>query len=371
MNTITDHDRKLADTLRSLFLEASADTPAPPRTRRIALASGGLAVGIATLAVLFWPPASARIKALLPDALKLVHVEVPSEPGAAIGSLSEQLTERTNEAPANRARSAAVHEVTGSGYLIASRSTTVFSKYQGQITSIAVELGDHVDASQVLATLDDANARFSLEEAKITLTSAELVLAAKRITRDQAQSSLKRKETLVDVLSKQDIEDTRTTWASAQNNVAQAQQDLDKASLAVRVAQEQVDALTVRAPIAGVVARLGAHVGDTVLERADSVRDSLSLMTIVDTKSMVIEADVAETNVAELRPGLHGEAVLDGFPDRPFAVEISRLAPVVSTDKGTIGLRLLLTAPPEGIRPGMAARIRITATDNQAGAIEK
>lgn len=371
MNTITDHDRKLADTLRSLSLEVSTDTPAPPWTRRIAVVSGLLVMGVAALAVLFWPQASGHIKALLPDALDLARVEVPSEPGAAIGSLPEQVTERNNEVPTSRASPAAIHEVTGSGYVIAPRSTAVFSKYQGQITSIAVETGDHVVAGQVLATLDDASARFSLEQAKITRASAELVLAARRITRDQAQSSLRRKQALIDVLSKQDVEDAQTTWESAQNSVAQAQQDLDTASLAVRVAEEQVGALTVRAPIAGVVARLGAHVGDTVLERADSVRDSLSLLTIVDTKSMLIEADVAETNMAELRPGLSGEAVLDGFPDRPFAVEILRLAPVVSTDKGTIGLRLLLTAPPEGIRPGMAARIRITTADNQAGAIEK
>ena len=374
MNTITDHDRKLAETLRSLSLEASADTPASPSPatgRRIALASGVLLVGAVALAVLFWSPASEQIKALFPDAWDSARLEGPSERGAAIGSSSEQAPKPTNETPANRAGVAAVHEVTGSGYLIAPRSTAVFSKYQGQITRIAVELGDHVDAGQVLVTLDDASARFSLEQAKIARRSAELVLAARRITRDQAQSSLRRKQALIDVLSKQDVEDARTTWESAQNAVAQAQQDLDEASLAVRVAEEQVDALTIRAPIAGVVARLGAHVGDTVLERADSVRDNLSLLTIVDTKSMVIEADVAETNMAALRPGLSGEAVLDGFPDRPFQVEILRLAPVVSSDKGTIGLRLLLTSPPDGIRPGMAARIRITTDENQAGAIEK
>lgn len=362
MNTITEHDRKLAETLRSLSLDASASIPPSTTGRRIVLAFGALLVGAAGLAVLLWSPASERIKALFPDAAS-ARLEVPSETGAAIGSPSGQTTTRTDEAAANRAQPVPFREVTGSGYLIAPRSTAVFSKYQGQITSIAVELGDHVVAGQLLVTLDDASARFSLEQAKIAQASAELVLAAKRITGDQAQSSLKRKEALASVLSKQDVEDARTTWASAQNDIAQARQDLDKASLDVRVAEEQVDALTVRAPIAGVITRLGAHVGDTVLERADSVRDSLSLLTIVDTNSMEIEADVAETNIAALRPGLNGEAVLDGFPDRPFAVEILRLAPAVSPDKGTIGLRLLPKAPPAGIRPGMAARIRFTAAD--------
>ncbi|WP_370676991.1 efflux RND transporter periplasmic adaptor subunit [Pleomorphomonas sp. PLEO] len=368
MNTITEHDRKLAETLRSLSPNASATTPPPTTGRRIALAFGALLVGATALAVLLWSPASEKIKALFPDAARL---EVPSETGATSGASSGQATTRTAEAPATRAQPVPIREVTGSGYLIAPRSTAVFSKYQGQITSIAVDLGDPVVAGQVLVTLDDASARFSLEQAKIEEASAELVLAAKRITGDQAQSSLKRKETLAGVLSKQDVEDARTTWASAQNDVAQARQDLDKASLAVREAEEQVGALTIRAPIAGVVTRLGAHVGDTVLERADSVRESQSLLTIVDTSSMEIEADVAETNMSALRPGLSGEAVLDGFPDRPFPVEILRLAPAVSPDKGTIGLRLLPKAPPEGIRPGMAARIRLTTADTPQGAIDQ
>lgn len=115
----------------------------------------------------------------------------------------------------------------------------------------------------------------------------------------------------------------------------------------------------VRAPFAGTVTRLNAHVGDTVLARADSVRENQSLLAITDTVSMAIDADVAETNIASLRPGLRGEAVLDGFPDRAFAVEVVRLAPIASVEKGTITVRLSLIDPPEGIRPNMAARIRI------------
>jgi multidrug efflux pump subunit AcrA (membrane-fusion protein) len=88
---------------------------------------------------------------------------------------------------------------------------------------------------------------------------------------------------------------------------------------------------------------------------------------------MVIDADVAETNIAALRPGLRGEAVLDGFPDRPFAVEVLRLAPVASVEKGTISLRLSFIDPPQGIRPNMAARIRIPLinTPSQTGDIKQ
>lgn len=367
MSTITEHDRKLAETLKLLSLEP-APTFDPPRktARRIALSSGLLALGAVVLAAVLWPSASDRIKALFPDPPDTVSRILPEPEAKRIMS-----AERNNGIAANRPAAAAIREVTGSGYVIAPRSTTVFSKYQGQITNITVEPGDRVDVGQILVTLDDISARFSLEQAKAAQASAELVLDSRRIALDQAQSSLRRNEALARIVSRQQLEDARAARESALNNVAQAEQDLNKAELAIRIAEEQLDALTVRAPIAGVVMRVSAHVGDTVPDRADSVQESQSLLTIADTKSMVIDADVAETTIASLLPGLRGEAVLDGFPDRPFAVEISRLAPVVSSDKGTITLRLSLIAPPAGIRPGMAARIRITDADNQAGAIEK
>jgi RND family efflux transporter MFP subunit len=237
----------------------------------------------------------------------------------------------------------------------------VFSKYEGRITNVKVDPGDIVEVGQTLVTLDDAGARFALDRANGARTAADLVLAARTIDLAQARATLNRIEILAtrDAASMQHLEEARAAFDRASNAVAQARQDLATAELAIRIAQEAVDELTIRAPFTGMVTQLNAHVGDTVLARADSVRESQSLLTVTDATSMVIDADVAETNIAALRPGLHGEAVLDGFPDRPFAIEVLRLAPVVSVEKGTITLRLSFTDPPQGIRPNMAARIRI------------
>ncbi|MCM5557672.1 efflux RND transporter periplasmic adaptor subunit [Pleomorphomonas sp. JP5] len=359
MNTLTEHDRKLAETLRSLSLETPA-APARHQLRPVLMAGGALVV-VASLALLLWPQASS-------------HWGRDSDALARAGA--QQQAPATQADPADKvettsALSAPIREVTGSGYLIAPRSTTVFAKYEGRITQVAVEIGDRVAAGQPLVVLEDAGARFSLDEAKIDQASARLALEARRITADQARATLARKEALASVLSRQDVEDARTTSARADNDVARAERDVDKATLAVAIARERIDALTVRAPIAGVVTRLAAHIGNTVLARTDSTLERLSLATIVDTDSMVIEADVAEASMALLRPGLQGEAVLDGFPDRPFAVEVTRVFPTVSTEKGTVGLRLRPKAPPKDMRPGMAARIRLATTDPQRGANDR
>ncbi|WP_237155400.1 efflux RND transporter periplasmic adaptor subunit [Oryzibacter oryziterrae] len=253
-------------------------------------------------------------------------------------------------------------EVTGSGFVVAPRTTAIYAKYEGKVTAIAVRPGDRVAAGAVLVTLEDTGARFALETAEVARRQAELVVAARGIDLAQAQGLQTRTEVLGlrGAVSRQAMDDARTATAKAANAQEQAEQALASADLALHVAEERVAALTIRAPFAGTVTHLEAHLDDMVLARADTVRESQSLLALTDTANLFIDADVAETAIAALRPGLNGQAVLDGFPDQPFAVSIASLAPVVSAEKGTITLRLSLSHPPAGIRPNMAARIRLT-----------
>ncbi|WP_158589890.1 efflux RND transporter periplasmic adaptor subunit [Gemmobacter lutimaris] len=260
-------------------------------------------------------------------------------------------------------------EITGSGYVVAPNETTVFSRTEGRIIAVPVQTGDRVAAGQVLITLADAAAGFGLEQAQAGRTAAELALAAREIELKQAEAALARQTALAasQAVARAQVDEARSRRDLAANAVLMARQAVDEAALAVRIAAERVADLTIRAPIAGTVTRLNAHVGDTVLARAEGVRAGDSLATITDTTRMVIDADVAETGIAGLRPGLRGEATLDGYPDQPFKVEILRIAPVISAEKGTVSLRMSLTGPPAGIRPAMAARLRIFTGTEGAG----
>lgn len=352
-DSATEQDRKRAETLKSLALETvPLDITRPrPMLRRLALPACFCALILG--AAFYWPDVVRHFEAVVGE---------PERAAAAPGAGMQREGGRLAEQPAAAAPSPVAREVTGSGFVVAPRSTTVFAKYEGRITRIAVEPGDAVAAGQILVTLDDAGARFALEQATIARPQAELVLAAREIDLAHACILLGRAETLAarGATSKQALDDARTVTERASNAVAQARQSVDSARLAIRIAEERVTELTVRAPFAGTVTRLDAHVGDMVLARLDSVLERQSLLTVTDTKSLVIDADVAETTISALKPGLRGQAVLDGFPDRPFAVAVVRLAPVVSAEKGTVALRLSIADPPDGIRPNMAARIRIT-----------
>nr|WP_210316468.1 efflux RND transporter periplasmic adaptor subunit [Rhizobium leguminosarum] len=369
MNTTTEHDRDLAAKLRSLSIEPGALKTEPPKpharrrlTPRVMLV---LAAAASLAAALFYRPETLRhIETAFAGysggdlAISADRVKARASDGAAVEAV------RTPTDGPKRA-AASSREITGSGYVVAPDIATVFSKYEGRIVAVEVAAGDSVAAGQVLARLDDAGAGFALRGAEIAGRAAALVLDARTIELAQARSSFARSERLAgrDAVSAQALEEARTAVDKAENAALQARQDVEKSELEIDKAREQVEALTVRAPISGTVTRLDAHVGDMVLSREDSVRENESLLTITDTASLVIDADVAEANIALMRPGLSGEAVLDGFPGQPFAIEVSKIAPVISREKGTVTLRLSLTSPPPGLRPAMAARIRLLVGD--------
>ncbi len=357
MNTITASDRKLAAMLKSLSIEPAPGAPLlgkPPHRRWRLPVAIGLSVALGAIG-------AAAALTVLPDRSRILHQIAGSITPEARPVVAPE-ARPVVAAPSALLPVPAGREITGSGLVVAPGSTAVFARYEGRITAIEVALGDRVEAGDVLLTLDDPTARFALAQAHASRKAAELVVAGRRIELSQARTSLDRTEVLAarEAVSQKLLDEARTTFAAAENALAQAEQGVAQAELAIRIAEEPVAALTIRAPFAGTITRRSANVGDTVLARADSVREDQSLLTIADTAHLVIDADVAETAIAALSPGLKGEAVLDGYPDAPFGVEVLRLAPVVSAEKGTITLRLALTDPPTGIRPNMAARIRLT-----------
>ncbi|MBW8791180.1 MAG: efflux RND transporter periplasmic adaptor subunit [Rhizobium leguminosarum] len=354
MNTTSEHDRDLAAKLRSLSIEPAPfkTEPPEPRVRRRVIPGAMLAfAATASLAVVLFyrPDTLERIETVLAGFIGKDEAAI-SVDGTDVPAAADPIRAVPSNNPSERA--------------------------EGRIVAVEVDAGDRVPTGQVLVRLDDAGACFALQSAEIARQSAELALTAKTIELAQARSSLTRTERLAgrDAMSAQTLEEAKTAFDTAENAVLQARQDVAKADLDIDRAREQVEALTVRAPISGTVTRLTAHVGDTVLSREDSVRENESLLAIADMTTMVIDADVAEANIALMRPGLRGEAVLDGFPDRPFAVEVSKIAPMISREKGTVTLRLTLSSPPPDMRPAMAARIRLVVgktadtTDNQQGA---
>jgi len=110
---------------------------------------------------------------------------------------------------------------------------------------------------------------------------------------------------------------------------------------------------TVRAPISGVVAELGAREGMTVMAGA-------TLFRINGLSTVWVNAEVPESLAAQVRPGNSVEARTPALPGATFAGRVSVILPEVNVATRTLKARVELANPDGQLVPGMFATVNFT-----------
>ena len=68
-----------------------------------------------------------------------------------------------------------------SGYVVARRQATVSAKVTGKVVQVSIEEGQRVTRDEVIARLDDTNARAAVEQARAQRAQADANLTAARV----------------------------------------------------------------------------------------------------------------------------------------------------------------------------------------------
>jgi multidrug efflux pump subunit AcrA (membrane-fusion protein) len=82
-----------------------------------------------------------------------------------------------------------------SGYVVARRQATVSAKITGKVVAVLIEEGQRVEAGEILARLDDANARAQAVQAAALVEQQRANLTAARVAFDNAGPTFDRTRT--------------------------------------------------------------------------------------------------------------------------------------------------------------------------------
>jgi HlyD family secretion protein len=304
--------------------------------------------------------------------------------GARSWLSSEKVIPRDRVRTAVVERGPFVRDVAATGTVVAAVSPTLFAEAPGTII-YKVRAGDTVEAGDVLGMVDSAALTNEYERERATLTSTEAALNRQTIevrrtilksSQDTdlakvqitaAEREFKRAEDAwkIHVIPQRDFERARDDLETAKLNYAHAMETggLEKDSLqlelrsqraqrdaqALKVARlrERVDALTLKSPVAGIVATL------TQLERAQ-VAENAPLVTVVDLTALEIEFQVSESYANEIRSGMNAEIALDG---RQLTGTVAGISPDVRNAQVTGRVRF--GEQPKGLRQNQRASVRI------------
>jgi RND family efflux transporter MFP subunit len=258
-----------------------------------------------------------------------------------------------------------------SGYVVARREATVSSKITGKVLEVLIEEGQRVAANEVLARLDDSNARARLEQASAQIAQAQANLHAARIALDDARPIYQREEQerKQALISAQDFDSAKATYNAAETALAVAQRVADVARASLLVAQRDEDDTVVRAPFAGVVTVKAAQPGEMVSPiSAGGGFTRTGIGTIVDMDSLEVEVDVNENFINRVRPGQPVTIRLNAYPDWAIAGEVIAIIPTADRSKATVKVRVAFRQKDPRILPEMGARVAFLEDSGEGAA---
>jgi len=230
-----------------------------------------------------------------------------------------------------------------SGYVTPRRRATIAAKITGRVTGVFFDEGTRVAEGQLLATLDDSDAKRALDSAKADRNSAEAAIADYEVQLKNAQIALRRADQLqkAGVQSQETLDNATTTADSLKAKIALAKQQVAGSEARIGEAQQAVDNCTIRAPFAGIVVSKDAQVGEMVSPiSAGGGFTRTGIATIVDMHSNEFEVDVNESYIARVEPGQDVKAILDAYPDKEIPSKVRTVIPTADRQKATVKVRI-------------------------------
>ncbi|HXP47804.1 MAG TPA: efflux RND transporter periplasmic adaptor subunit [Terriglobales bacterium] len=256
-----------------------------------------------------------------------------------------------------------------SGYVTPRRRATVAAKITGRVVKMNAEEGMQVQEGQVLAVLDESDARTRLVSAQADRDATWAALADLQVNLVNADRELHRTQELekAGVSSPQALDLARTTADSYRARIKSTDEQVRAAEARIKMAQQDLDNCTVRSPFAGIVVSKDAQVGEMVSPvSAGGGFTRTGIATIVDMNSNEIEVDVNESYIARVEPGQPVTSVLDAYPDWKIPSHVRTVIPTADRQKATVKVRISFDKLDPRILPDMG--VKVTFLGEETGA---
>jgi HlyD family secretion protein len=225
-----------------------------------------------------------------------------------------------------------------------------------QQSRAAAKLKEEQDLTDVMTS------KFDVEKARMDASKQEILS-----TIDGEQAKLK----LADAEQKEKESEAKlkADRASASSDIASKLQKQDQAAFQVQLDEHSLSALTLRAPLDGLVA-LQNHWqpqgGPTAFKAGDRAWPGAAILELPEISTLKIVARVEEAERGQLQLGQSAKVTLDALPDRSFDASVATISPTASLDFSAgwpvprnflLELKLAETDP--RLTPGMAAAVRV------------
>ena len=254
-----------------------------------------------------------------------------------------------------------------SGYVVALRQATVSAKAIYKVNEVLVQEGQAVKDGQVIARLDDTNARAALEQSKAQVQQLESALAAAKVADEDARPTYLRNQKQLGegLISPETAEASKSVYDAAHTAVLVAEGNLAVAKAAVAVNQRYEDDTVIKAPFDGVVTVKNAQPGEIV---SPQFSGGGGIAKIVDMDSLEVDVDVSENFIHRVHAEQPATITLNAYPDWQIPAEVIAVIPTADRSKATVKVRIGFKQKDPRIVPEMGARVAFLDDAHEARA---
>ncbi|AJC65775.1 MULTISPECIES: efflux RND transporter periplasmic adaptor subunit [Dickeya] len=194
----------------------------------------------------------------------------------------------------------------------------------GIIKQILAEEGDEVKKGQLLAQIDDNEARLSLEQAIASQDEATQDVSTSKTKLDIAEREYRRVLPLsTQVISDQSKQNLKDQTALAREELASKKATLETAKAKVASAQLEVEKFKVLAPENGKIVRRYAKPGE-----GSSTLNVTRLFTLAPDAPRIVRAEIEDIFVDKVHPGQLAEVILENNEQKTYQAKVLRLSEV-------------------------------------------
>ena len=244
-------------------------------------------------------------------------------------------------------RAAPAQEIILPGSIQPFISSPIYARTDGYLKKWYFDIGSHVKAGQLLATIQAPEVDEQLAQARSTLATAQANLKLAQVTMDRYQGLL-----LKHAVAQQDVDNAVGTYSANRTIV-----DADMAN--VRHYEALVSYENVYAPFDGVISARNTDLGDLINAGSNTVPRT-DLFHIEQTGMLRVYVNVPEDYWRGIKPGqTTADVVLNEFPGQKFPGKVVRTSEAINGTTRTLLTEIDLPNPDNILLSGSYAEVHL------------
>jgi HlyD family secretion protein len=265
--------------------------------------------------------------------------------------------------------------VTAPGQIDPKVKVNISAHIIGKIERLYFAEGDVVKRGQKLVDLEKPNYVAQRDRISSEVVSRQVEVQRARTALATAEASYRRAQSLKEqgIQAQQLFEQARLEYENARAGVAAAEQGVHQARATLRQASEDLSRTTIVSPLDGKVVQLNAREGEVVVSGTMNTPGSV-IAVIADLSEILVEAEVGETEVVNVKVGQAARVKIDAVPDKLYRAHVVEIGSSAAVRQGAgsgiryFKVKVAIDDADERLRPGMTAQVSIV-TSSAANAI--